>query len=104
MATSKIKKPTTAYLLQDDIVMEEVVATYNIGANASIQVDMNIAKTGYTPFGIVGFNSGAQAFAVSYVRAGNNGTTLAMGVKNTLSTAYDNRQARVDVLYIKNKS
>lgn len=104
MATSKIKKPTTAYLLQGDIVIQEFTKNYDIGANASIEIDFNIAKNGYTPFGIVGVNSGGQVFCVSCARAGYNSTTAVVTIKNTVNTAYSGRTVRIDVLYIKNKS
>lgn len=104
MATSKIKKPTTTYLNLSDIVMQEHTKNYDIVANGSTEINFNVAKTGYIPFGMVGFNGGGQVFCVSCARAANNGTTFTMTIKNTSGTAFTARTARVDILYVKIKS
>lgn len=106
MATSIIKKPETmpTYLKPSNFVTERTFsATYSINGNATISLpEWSIAKSGYKVLGAVGFYSGGQIFTVSQVRVNYDTNTISLVVHNTSSTSYSNRQAHVDILYVKN--
>lgn len=103
MATSKIKKPET-YLKASNFVVERTYSgNYSINENSTISLpEWSIAKSGYKVLGAVGFYSGGQIFTVSQVRVNYDTNTLSLVIHNTSSTSYSNRQAHVDILYVRN--
>jgi hypothetical protein len=103
MATSKIKKPETYLKASDFVVERKSSEKFNIGANATYEIPTwSVAKSGYKVLRVVGFYSGAQVFTVSQIRVNPDTNMITFVVHNTQSTAYTDRTANVDILYVRN--
>lgn len=79
-------------------------AASSIAANARANLTVNVAKSGYTPLGIVAASLSGSSSALGVLNSYTlSGTTATVTVKNDSSAAHS-WAAVVRVLYIKNAS
>lgn len=99
MAVEKIQK------MQSPLLVEEVdVGTGTISANSGVSVSGSVAKSGYTPIGIVGIRKTGQVYAqvvVSQFYLGNDDEIIRIALCNT--TASDKTyHVYAEILYQRN--
>ena len=84
-------------------VVEEVSSSSsNVAANAASESSFSVAKTGYTPLGIVGFNYGGSGVSfLSIYRMRLTGTTAYYAVRNLNNSQATGITVTFNVLYVK---
>lgn len=84
-------------------VVEEVSSSsFNVAANAAAESSFSVAKTGYTPLGIVGLNYGGTGVSfLSIYRMRLTGTTAYCAVRNLNNSQATGITLTFNVLYVK---
>lgn len=98
------KKLFTKVLSKLPTLVVEVVnsSSVNINANSSSENSFSVAKSGYTPLGIVGYNvAGSGISAIAPYRMRIIGSTAYYGVRNYGSVQATNVVVQASVLYVK---
>lgn len=87
-------------LLTVDTILQ-TVGTVTAGSIKDFTID--VAKSGYTPLGVIGFNIGAGGgCGMVSIRLGGSNTVSVRIRNNGTSTSSDNTDCRVYILYLKN--
>lgn len=97
MATSTIK--VSNYIIAERVTISSDIPT--ISANTSAHIDLNVAKSGYTPIGIIevtGSGNSGLLLQDFYLQ----GTTAIIYFRNITSAAKTASSITVKVLYTKN--
>ena len=94
LANTKSNALTTGYFTK-----AWSIAAYGYSTN----VEFNIAKSGYTPIGVVGFDSGSTGLVSVGCVDISSGTVARMGIANSLEVANPHSgTASIRILYVKN--
>lgn len=100
--TTKSAIDTLNNNLSSYIATEQFNKSYSVEANNNVSVEYtNISKTGYTPIGIIGFNTRIGAVVPYETGISQDGTKAYMSLRNVTSTART-ENALIVVAYIKN--
>lgn len=74
---------------------------FNISGSSASDLQINIAKTGYVPIGILGLETGGLGSSYLFpYRFRVSGNIAYVSVRNSTSTARSNMTVSVNVLYI----
>ena len=87
-------------LLKDYIVAEEQEGTFSVNASSFAGLSLDVAKTGYTPLGIIGIDTNSNNLYVGKFRILN--ATAYVTIRNISTSAVNNATYRVAILYLKN--
>ena len=83
----------------DTILFEQYTVSYTLAGNGSEQKSVSVAKTGYTPLGIVGVYPTSSAVAIQSFNISSS--TAYVKLKNLTPTAITSTNMYVNVLYVK---
>lgn len=93
---------TIRYLQKSLLKVETKTVTVNIAANSVSDFNFNVALSGYTPIGIVGWNNTDSGGVVHVVKAFISGTNAAGQIVNRAGSAKNGIVVTLNVLYIAN--